>query len=223
MTEGRGSLREQLALVVITDPAAQVGAMEMALAALRAGARTIQIRWKGGTTREIVALAGELRGPTRDAGALLIVNDRVDVALVAGADGVHLGDDDIPVEDARRMAPAGFIIGRSVDTRNEAIAAERAGADYVGFGPIHPTGSKTDTGPVVGEAMLAALREAVSLPLVAIGGITRENAGAAIRAGADGVAVIGAIAGQADPETATAALLAEIRRNDAGIGGLVSG
>ncbi len=215
MTEGRQWLREQLALVVITDPAAPGGAAAMALAAVRAGARTIQVRWKGGTTREIVALARELRGPTRDAGALLIMNDRVDVALASGADGVHLGDDDIPVEDARRIAPVRFVIGKSLDTPDEAIAAEQAGADYVGFGPIHPTGSKTDTGPVVGEEMLTVVRGAVSLPLVAIGGITRENAGAAIRAGADGVAVISAIAGHGDPEAATVALLAEIRRSAA--------
>lgn len=212
-------LHELLELVVITDPGARSGPVEMALTALRAGARTVQVRWKGGATREVLALARALRAPTREAGALLIINDRADVALVADADGVHVGEDDLPVDEVRRITAAGFVIGRSVDTPLEAIAAEEAGADYVGFGPIHPTGTKSDTGPVVGEEMLSAVRQAVGIPIVAIGGISRENAGGAIRAGADGVAVISAISGSEDPEAATAGILTAVRR----AGGIRSG
>lgn len=204
-------LRDLLALTAITDPAASVGPVEMALAALRGGARTIQLRWKGGTTREVLDLAHRLREPVRDAGALLIVNDRIDIALAAGADGAHLGDEDLPLEVARRIVPEGFVLGESVDTPEEAAAAERAGASYVGFGPVHPTATKADTGPVTGERMLAEVRRAITIPLVAIGGMNRENAAAAILAGADGVAVVGAIAFQSDPEAAAAGIIAAVR------------
>lgn len=210
MTDAVRPLRTLMQLVVITDPEARIGDVEAVLAALRAGARTVQVRWKDGATRDVLSLTRRLREPTRRSGALLIVNDRVDVALVAGADGVHVGADDLPVEQVRHITPPGFVIGRSVDTAEEAIAAERAGADYVGFGPIHPTGTKTDTGPVVGEDMLVEVRRAVTIPIVAIGGITRENARAAIRAGADGVAVISAISRSPDPESAAAGIIAEV-------------
>src|SRR5690606_15107195 len=140
-------LAERLALIVITDPSARIGVRSAVTAALAAGAPAIQLRWKDGSSREMLELARELRRDTAAAGALLFINDRVDVALASGADGVHLGDDDIPVEVARRIAPRPFLIGRSVDTPEEANAARLAGADYVGAGPIFSTLSKEDTGP----------------------------------------------------------------------------
>ncbi|MDR0786715.1 MAG: thiamine phosphate synthase [Gemmatimonadota bacterium] len=216
-------LNQLLALTVITDPAAWTGPAVAAIAALRGGARTIQVRWKGGSTREILSLVQELREPTRAIGALLIVNDRLDIALAAGADGVHLGDEDLPIAIARQIAPAGFIIGGSVDTPEEAAAAERAGASYVGFGPIHPTGTKSNTGSVTGEQMLTEVKRAISIPLVAIGGMNRENAASAVRTGADGVAVVGAVAFQVDPEAAAAGILAEVIRDREGISVTLSG
>jgi thiamine-phosphate pyrophosphorylase len=214
------SLRDLLAVVVITDPAALGGPAGAARKALAAGATAIQVRWKDADTRDVLALVRDLRGPTREAGALLIVNDRLDIALAAAADGVHLGDDDLPVSAVRAVAPVDFIVGRSVDSAEEAAVAEKSGADYVGFGPIHPTGSKVNTGQVVGEESIAAVRSRVSIPIVAIGGIDRLNAAGSISAGADGVAVISEVMNARDPEKVTAELVAEVMRAKVGRRGI---
>jgi thiamine-phosphate pyrophosphorylase len=206
----RMSLAHRLALMAITDPAATIGVVDATRAALAGGATSIQIRWKHATARELVELVRALRQVASDAGALLIVNDRVDVALAADADGAHLGNDDLPLRAARSIAPPGFLLGRSVDTPAEAATAEREGADYVGFGPIFPTPSKADTGPVVGPAGIAAVRAATGLPIVAIGGIGPGRAGEVVRAGADGIAVLGAIMMSREPERVTRELLQEI-------------
>jgi thiamine-phosphate diphosphorylase len=170
------------------------------------------VRWKDADAREVLALVRALRGPTSEVGALLIVNDRLDVALAGDADGVHLGDDDLPIRAARSIAPTGFILGRSVDTAEEAAAAEQSGADYVGFGPIHPTGTKRNAGRVVGEESIMGVRSGVGVPVVAIGGINALNAGGSIRAGADGVAVVSGVTSVTDPEKAAAALVAAVLR-----------
>jgi thiamine-phosphate pyrophosphorylase len=206
----RMPLAHRLALMAITDPAATIGVVDATRAALAGGATSIQIRWKHATARELVELVRALRQVASDAGALLIVNDRVDVALAADADGAHLGNDDLPLRAARSIAPPGFLLGRSVDTPAEAATAEREGADYVGFGPIFPTPSKADTGPVVGPAGIAAVRAATGLPIVAIGGIGPGRAGEVVRAGADGIAVLGAIMMSREPERVTRELLQEI-------------
>jgi thiamine-phosphate pyrophosphorylase len=159
----------------------------------------------------MLLLGEDLREATRDAGALFFVNDRLDVAIAAGADGVHLGDDDLPVAIARRLAPRPFLIGRSVDNAEQAVAAVAEGADYVGFGPIYPTAAKSDTGAVVGPDGLVPVRHAVGVPIVAIGGIAPGRAAPAIRAGANGVAVISAITLSQDPLTAARNLSEEIR------------
>jgi thiamine-phosphate pyrophosphorylase len=205
--------------MVVTDPTSPNGLEAAVAEALRAGAPAIQLRHKQATTRQLLALASDLRSATREAGALLLINDRLDVALAVGADGAHLGDADLPLEAARRIAPAGFLLGRSVDTPGEVVAAERAGADYVGLGPIHSTATKRDTGPVVGVRGLRAARARTALPIVAIGGITSATAGDMIRAGADGVAVIGAVMAATDPYLATRALLEEIARASSSIEG----
>ena len=207
----RRELAERLSLIVITDPAAPAGPLAAARAALTAGAPAIQLRWKGGAARDILELARALRRETLEADALLFVNDRVDIALAAGADGVHLGDDDLPTSAVRRIVPPSFIIGRSVDTPDEAVAARKEGADYVGAGPVFATSTKSDTGSVLGLAGLAAFRAAAGVPIVAIGGITPAGVGGVRRAGADGIAVIGAVMFARDPAAATAALLDEIR------------
>jgi thiamine-phosphate pyrophosphorylase len=129
----------------------------------------------------------------RAAGVTFIVNDRVDVAMIAGADGVHIGQDDLPAGEVRRLMGPRAVIGVSAATVEEAIAAERAGADYLGVGAMYATGTKSDAGAPVGVSRVAEIRQAVRLPLVGIGGVTMANAAAVIRAGADGVAVITAV------------------------------
>ncbi|HUE96858.1 MAG TPA: thiamine phosphate synthase [Longimicrobiaceae bacterium] len=203
-------LSTRLSLMAITDPVAKPGLVPAAIEAIRAGAPALQIRWKGATARQLLSLADELRPVARATGALLIVNDRLDVAIAAHADGVHLGDDDIPLEVARRIAPTPFLIGRSVDTVADAIAAERDGADYIGAGPVHPTNSKGDTGPIMGVEGISRICEAVTIPVLGIGGIAPGTAAEVVRAGAAGVAVLGGIMFADDAAEATRQLLEEV-------------
>ena len=204
-------LSTRLELMVIVGSTPGLDARAHAEAAIRGGASAIQLRMKDTSTRRIVEAAREIQTLTAAAGALLIVNDRVDVALATGADGAHLGDDDLPLDVARRIVPDGFLLGRSVDDEKEAVAAATVGADYIGLGPVFPTPSKGDTGPVVGLEGVERVRRHVTLPFVGIGGVDLESAADVIRAGADGVAVIGAVSKAADPEGAARALLARIR------------
>jgi thiamine-phosphate pyrophosphorylase len=206
-------LGERLRLVLVTEPLTPGrDLIYVVRAALRAGTPAVQLRWKGGTAAEMAALARQLLLVTRAAGALLFVNDRMDVALAVGADGVHLGQDDLPVRRARACAPAGFLIGASAETVALARAAAAAGADYVGVGPVAATGSKPDAGAVVGVERVGEIAAAVSIPVVAIGGIDATNAGAAVRAGAAGVAVISAVTRADEPDRAARDLLAAVRR-----------
>lgn len=187
-------------LYVITDAAIGRGRShaEQARLAVEGGADVVQLRDKTLSSRGLLATAREMRAVTRDAGALFVVNDRLDIALAAGADGVHLGQDDLPVAAARSIAPSGFIVGVSVGSPAEAAVAAAGGADYVALSPTFATGSKADAGPGRGLDMLRTVRSAVSVPLLAIGGIGPENVGEVIGAGADGVAVISAVVGQED-------------------------
>ncbi|HET7460296.1 MAG TPA: thiamine phosphate synthase [Longimicrobium sp.] len=207
-----GDLAPRLSLIVITDPDCGAGRsiVDVARAALQAGAPSLQLRGKDQPAREQVELARALLASTRPAGALLWVNDRLDVALAAGADGVHLGQDDVPLEAARRIVPSGFRIGISAETPELARAAERGGADYVGTGPVYATGSKADAGDAVGCERIREVARAVRIPVVGIGGISASNAADIIRAGATGVAVISAVMRAPDPEAATRALLRAI-------------
>lgn len=202
-------LARRLSLIVITDPDCGAGRsiLDVARAALRAGVPSIQLRGKSQPAREQVDLARALLALTRPAGALLWVNDRLDVALAAGADGVHLGQDDVPLDAARRIVPANFRIGISAETPELARAAKRGGADYVGTGPVYATGSKADAGDAIGRERIIAVARAVRIPVVAIGGITASNTADVIRAGASGIAVISAVMRAADPEAAARALL----------------
>ena len=205
-------LARRLSLIVITDPSCGEGRsiIHVVRAALRGGAPSIQLRGKDQPAREQVDLARALLAETRAAGALLWVNDRLDVALAAGADGVHLGQDDLPVDAARRIVPPGFLIGISAETPALARAAERDGADYVGTGPVYPTGSKADAGDAIGLTRITDVARAVRIPVVGIGGIAEANAADVVRARAAGVAVISAVMQATDPEAATRALLAAV-------------
>jgi thiamine-phosphate pyrophosphorylase len=193
-------------LYVITDEALAGGRSheEQTRAALAGGAGVVQLRDKTALTRRLYEAAVAMRELCRAAGALLIINDRLDVALAAGADGLHVGPDDLPVAVARRLLAPGMVLGASAGTVEEAVAAERDGADYLGTGAVYEArGSKADAGPPVGPARVAEVCRAVRIPVVGIGGIKAENAAAVIAAGAAGVAVITGVV--AAPDIAAAA------------------
>ena len=208
-------LADRLRLIVVTDPDCGAGreVVQVARLALAAGAPALQLRWKDGSAREMAELGRRLREDTHRSGALLFVNDRLDVALAIGADGAHVGNEDLPLPAARRIAPPGFLLGRSVDQVEEVAAAVAEGADYLGAGPVFPTGSKLDAGPVMGvEGIAAVVRSARGVPVVGIGGIDVTGAAAVVRAGAAGVAVIGAVMRAPDPRAAVEGLLAAVGR-----------
>ncbi|WP_256687910.1 thiamine phosphate synthase [Halococcus qingdaonensis] len=178
---------------------------EIVAAAIDGGVTTVQLREKNATVRERYELAEELREQTRAAGVTFVVNDRADIAAAVDADGVHLGDDDLPIPAAREVLGPERCIGRSVSTVEAAEAAERAGADYLGVGAIYATTSKDvpDAEAEIGTETVADIVAAVDIPVVGIGGITPENARDVVAAGADGVAVISAITAADDPAAAT--------------------
>ncbi|HEY9515432.1 MAG TPA: thiamine phosphate synthase [Gemmatimonadaceae bacterium] len=196
---------ESLTLLAITDNLrdGRDGLISRAIAAARGGATMIQLRLKDEDAHSQVEVARALVAALPPQ-VSLIVNDRADVALAAGAAGVHLGADDLPVAAVRRITPPEFVIGASVGCNDEVPAAR--GADYVGIGPVYPTGSKADAGTAIGVEEFARLAALCSLPAVAIGGINAANVRAVIAAGARGAAVISAIFGAPDPEAAARAM-----------------
>jgi len=175
--------------------------LEVAGQLIQGGARTIQLRHKLDNKGELLAIAQKLKDLCSENGVLFIVNDHIDIALAVGADGLHLGQKDLPAAIARRLLPIDMILGCSVTTVEQAKVAEAGGADYIAVGSMYPTKSK-ETAVVVGPEMLRRVRGAVNMPLVAIGGINRDNAGEVAAAGANGVAVISAILGTEDVEAA---------------------
>jgi thiamine-phosphate pyrophosphorylase len=184
--------------------------------ALAGGVDVVQVREKHRTARSQLEIANRLRDPTAEAGVPLIVNDRVDVALAADADGVHLGDDDLPVAVARAQLGEDAVIGRSVSTVTAAREAEAAGADYLGVGAIYTTDSKDvdDEENGIGLDVVGDIADAVDIPFVGIGGVTPERAADVIEAGADGVAVITAVTQAADPEQAARELGEAVERGE---------
>jgi thiamine-phosphate pyrophosphorylase len=173
---------------------------------VRGGAKAVQLRYKGDDRDELLSIAQQLKSLCYENKVLFIVNDYLDIALAVGADGLHLGQKDLPIKEARRLLPIDMLLGVSVTTVEQAKAAEGGGADYIAVGSMYPTSSK-ETAKVVGPERLREVRGAVSLPLVAIGGINRDNAGEVAAAGADGVAVISAILGAEDMEGAARQLV----------------
>lgn len=209
-----GALERYLRLIVITnrglaDPA---GVADVVAQALHAGAPAVQLREKGLPPREVLPLARRLRADTRRAGALFFVNDRLDLALAVGADGGHLGPDDLPVPAARAIAPPGFLIGYSADQAAAARAGVRDGADYIGCGTVYPTSTKPDAGKTAGIDGLRRVARAVAVPVVGIGGVTPARAPAVIAAGAVGCAAIGSIMAAANPGRAVADFLRAAER-----------
>lgn len=191
--------------------------------AILGGVTLVQLREKEAGGRKMVEEAQALLKVTRRYGIPLIINDRLDVALAVGAEGVHLGQEDIPCRLARQILGPEKIIGVSASTVEEAVQAERDGADYLGVGAVFPTGTKADAGEAIGLDALAAIKARVKIPVVAIGGINAANAAQVAATGVDGLAVVSAIVAAADPEEAARRLLAAFRsgrgRSHTGTGG----
>ena len=193
---------------VLTDTCLQThfSHVELAELAIAGGADTIQFRQKEGSTRQMIRVAEQMQDLCKRAGVAFIINDRVDVAIASHADGVHLGQDDFPIPLARRLLGEGVIIGGSAGNVEEARKCLLEGADYIGFGPVYPTTSKDDAGPAAGLDLLKKIVGAVALPIIAIGGITAENAPPVIKAGVHGLAVISAVCCQNNPAEAARCL-----------------
>jgi thiamine-phosphate pyrophosphorylase len=202
-------------LYVITDEgiAHGISHVEIARKVAEGGADIIQLRDKARTSKDLLSIAIQIREIAHAASASFIVNDRLDLALASDADGVHLGHEDLPVAFARRISPRAFVIGTSVRTVQEALIAETEGADYVALSPIFDTSTKPDAGPGNGLQRLKEIKSAISIPVIAIGGINKGNVGQVMGTGADGVAVISAIVGHKDIVKATAEMRSLIYRS----------
>jgi thiamine-phosphate diphosphorylase len=183
---------------------------ELAGALLAGGARLLQLRLKNAGSGELLAAARALRTLTARTGALLLINDRPDVARAAGADGVHLGQDDLPLAAARAVLGPGAVVGVSTHDVEQARVAAGAGADYLGVGPVFTTTTKVGALPARGLELVRAVRAAVGIPLVGIGGITPDTAVAVRAAGADAVAMIGALVRASDVTATVRDILARL-------------
>lgn len=192
---------------------------ELVARAVAAGVTMVQLREKECPAREFYELALLLK-QILPAGIALMINDRLDIALAAKADGVHLGQEDLPVEKARALIGPEAIIGLTINNLEQLKEAEKLPVDYLAISPIFPTPTKTDTGPPWGPQGLARARKLAEKPLVAIGGLNEANVSQVIKAGADGIAVVSAICGAEDPEKASRTLrrlieeARELRKND---------
>ncbi len=202
----------RLCFVADSEAAAATDVLTLIGRAAAGGATLIQLRGKAWSDRQFLDLARWAHELLRPAGIPLIINDRADIARAGGAAGVHLGQADLPVAAAREILGRRFLIGISAASPAQAREGEAAGADYLGVGPVFQTRSKGDAGSPLGLAAFRKIRNVTSLPILAIGGINAENAPSIIRAGADGVAVISAITGAADPERETARIMGSIGR-----------
>ena len=180
-------------------------------AALAGGVTAVQLREKNCSTRQFIELARELVELLRPRRVPLFINDRLDVALAVGADGVHLGQCDMAIADARRLAPE-MIIGISAESVADAVRAEQEGADYIGISPVFATATKSDIASPLGLPGISEIRRQVNIPLVGIGGINETNAAAVIAAGADGIAVVSAIIAASAPQQAAGQLHKQVRQ-----------
>jgi thiamine-phosphate pyrophosphorylase len=184
-----------------------VDSLIVAEAALEAGAPTLQVRLKAGTDGDRFRLALAIAERCRAAGATCLVNDRADLAVAAGADGVHVGADDLPVEAVRRVVGPAALVGATAREPVTALRLVEAGASYLGVGPVYTTRTKDGLPPPLGPAGVRAVASTVPVPVIAIAGITAERVAEVIEAGAWGVAVIGAVAASDDPRLATSELV----------------
>jgi thiamine-phosphate pyrophosphorylase len=208
----RGKLERLTGLYVIIDTEFLKGrsCLDVAAAAIRGGAKIIQLRDKASGIRGFLNMAVELKELCKKNDVLFIVNDSLEVALAVDADGLHVGRDDLPVDVARRLLPLDKILGASVRTVDEAEKAHKDGADYLGVGAMYATDTKAGA-EVVGVGRIKEIKNAVDMPVVAIGGINEGNIGEVMKAGADAAAVISAVMGMADVEAAARRLVEIIK------------
>jgi thiamine-phosphate pyrophosphorylase len=212
MVLDQASLADRLAVYLVADPAQTnrsiIDDVERALAG---GVTAVQLRAKQLSDLESFKLGNRLKEMCAKFSALFLVNDRMDIALATGADGVHLGVDDLPVPAARSIAPSGFVIGYSPSTDEEAARAALLGADYLGIGPVFGTQSKDDAGAPIGLNTLHRRVRVAGIPVIGIGGINADNVASVIDAGAVGAAVISAILRAEDPEVAARLIAEEVQ------------
>jgi thiamine-phosphate pyrophosphorylase len=195
-----------LYLIIDTQALKERSHVEVASQAIRGGAKVVQLRDKVQSKKELLPIAEQLKKLCAEHGVLFIMNDHFDLALAVDADGLHLGQDDLPIKVARKLLPIDKILGRSTRTVDQAVAAESEGADYIAVGSMYPTPTK-ETAQVVGPERLRQVRQAVTIPLVAIGGINKDNAAEVLAAGADSLAVIRAVVQAENPEKAARQLV----------------
>ena len=204
-----------LSLYLVLDPdlcGGPAGMIETARLAAANGATVVQLRAPSWKNRQWLSTARELKAVLAPFGVPLIINDQIDVALAVDAEGVHVGQDDLPADVVRQLIGPEKWLGLSITCADELAGLPGGGVvDYLGIGPVYPTGSKADAAPATGVAAFGEMVQAAGLPVVAIGGIQRANCAALFEAGSDGVAVISAICGQTDPATATRMLAERIR------------
>jgi thiamine-phosphate pyrophosphorylase len=202
-------------LYLITDRCQTQGRplVDVVRAALDGGIKVVQLREKDLVSREVYRLALELRELTCEYGSKLFINDRIDIAMAVGADGVHLGVGSIPVVEARKLAGPNLLIGYSSHSTAEARRAEAEGADFVTFGPVYQTASKLSYGAPLGVTALKDVCQTLSIPVFALGGVNPANVAEVLSCGAAGIALISAIIGAADPKNETASLLKMIEEH----------
>jgi thiamine-phosphate pyrophosphorylase len=200
-------------LYLVTDRGLARGRsiLDIVRAAVKGGVTCVQLREKECSTREFIDQALTIKDCLKTHSIPLIINDRLDVAQAVEADGVHLGQTDMPLATAKNILGDSMIIGISAESLEDAVEAEKGGADYLGVSPIYATPTKTDTAPPLGLEGLLQIRHAVKIPLVGIGGLNKENSVDVIRNGADGVAVVSAIVAADDPELASRELIRVIK------------
>lgn len=208
MAKARGVPLQALRLYLVTDQSSAGGRTltDVVAAAVQGGVTCVQLREKQLNTRDFFAQAIAFKALLAPHHIPLVINDRIDVALACGAQGVHLGQGDMPVAQARRLLPPDVFIGWSVETMDDVARSASLSVDYLGVSPIHATPTKADTQAPWGLDGLRKVRSATALPLVAIGGIHAGNARAVLAAGADGLAVVSALCSAPDPCAAAAAL-----------------
>lgn len=203
-------LAGRLRLVVVTDVdlAKPRQVVDVVRAAVTAGAPAIQLRDKAANARELLEAGRIILPVVHGAGALFFINDRVDVALALGADGVHVGPNDTPASAIRRVVPQGFIIGGSTDKPAQAQQLVSDGVDYIGCGTVYTTSTKPDAGASIGVEGLQSVVDSVEVPVIGIGGISADRVAEVARSGAAGVATVGAVMGAADVADEVVRLLA---------------
>ena len=201
-------------LYLVTDRALSLGRsnLEVIEAAVSGGVTVVQLREKEASTKEFYQEGLRIKDYLKAAHIPLIINDRIDIALALDADGVHLGQEDMPVDVARKIVGPHKIIGASAFTTEEAVAAESMGADYLGLSPIFVTETKPELGEEIGIEKISSLKRAVKIPVVGIGSMNQSNAYEVVRAGLDGVAVVSAICSREDPRAAAEAIKEEVMR-----------